>query len=92
MVSAQEKLSVTKQCALLDIPKSSFYYKPKGVSEEDLQLMALIDKCYVQLPFYGSRRIKGWLKDNDHLVVNRKRIQRLMRQMGIEGVVHSTVR
>ena len=84
MVSAQEELSISKQCRLLDIPRSSFYHKPKAMTQEDLELMKLIDQCYLERPYYGSRRIKGWLFDHHQFVVNRKRIQRLMRQMGIE--------
>ena len=84
MVSETETLSIVRQCSLLDIPRSSFYHKPKGVSDEDLALMKLIDQCYLERPYFGSRRVKGWLEDNHQLVVNRKRIQRLMRQMGIE--------
>jgi len=86
MVSDQEKLSISKQCELLDIPRSSFYHRPMGVSDDDLALMKLIDQCYLERPFYGSRRIKDWLSDHHDFVVNRKRIQRLMRQMGIEAL------
>lgn len=86
MVSHQEKLSISKQCELLDIPRSSFYHQPKGVSDDDLALMKLIDRCYLERPFYGSRRIKDWLSDHHDFVVNRKRIQRLMRQMGVEAL------
>lgn len=85
MVNRSEPLSITRQCELLDIPRSTFYHVPQPVSEEDLELMQLIDRCHTELPFYGSRRIKDWLKDEGH-VVNRKRIQRLMRTMGIVAV------
>jgi len=57
---------------------------PTSVCDEELALMRLIDECYWDLPFYGTRRIKGWLLDNHGLVVNRKRIQRLRRLMAIE--------
>ena len=52
-----------RQCELLDLPRSTFYHVPQPVSEEDLELMRLIDRCHMELPFYGSRRIRGWLKD-----------------------------
>lgn len=55
MVSDQEKLSIAKQCKLLDIPRSSFYHQPKGVSDDDLALMKLIDQCYLERHFNGSR-------------------------------------
>lgn len=64
MVSETETLSIVRQCSLLDIPRSSFYHKPKGVSDEDLALMKLIDQCYLERPYFGSRRVKGWLEDN----------------------------
>jgi len=73
-----------KQCELLDLPRSSFYHKPIPVSEADLAVMRLIDQCYIDLPFYGTRRVKDWLWDNHSLKVNRKRIQRLRRLMGLE--------
>lgn len=84
MVSSEEELSITCQCELLDIPRSSFYYIPEPVSDEELALMKLIDQCYLELPYYGTRRIKDWLYDEHGLVVNRKRIQRLRRLMAIE--------
>jgi putative transposase len=83
-VSAQENLPVTRQCELLDIPRSSFYHAPVPVSDEELRLMRLIDECHLKLPFYGSRRIRNWLFDEHGLIVNRKRIQRLLRTMCIE--------
>jgi putative transposase len=83
-VSAQESLPVTRQCKLLDIPRSSFYHAPVPVSDEELRLMRLIDECHLKLPFYGSRRIRNWLFDEHGLIVNRKRIQRLLRTMCIE--------
>ena len=73
-MSKEEVLSITRQCELFDLPRSSYYYAPKAVSDEELALMKLIDQCYLELPFYGTRRIKGWLYDKHALVVNRKRI------------------
>lgn len=84
MVSKEEVLPITEQCKLLDLPRSSYYYVPEPVSDEELALMKLIDQCYLELPFYGTRRVKDWLWDNHGLVVNRKRIQRLRRLMCIE--------
>ena len=84
-MNQNEPLSISRQCELLDIPRSTFYHVPQPVSEEDLELMKLIDRCHTELPFYGSRRIKGWLKD-EGFTVNRKRIQRLMRTMGVVAV------
>ena len=83
-MSRKFDLPIKAQCELLDIPRSSFYHVPVPVSDEELELMALIDRCYIDLPYYGTRRVKDWLLDEYGLVVNRKRIQRLRRTMGIE--------
>ena len=77
-------LSITRQCQLLDLARSTYYYVPEPVSDEELELMGLIDQCYLEEPFYGSRRVKDWLLDNHGLFVNRKRIQRLRRLLAIE--------
>jgi len=73
-------LSVACQCRLLDLPRSTCYYEPAGESLENLSLMRDIDEQYLKTPFYGSRRMAMVLG------VNRKRIQRLMRLMGIEAI------
>ena len=82
MVDRKDPLPVTRQCALLDLPRSTLYHVPKPVSDEELELMALIDRCHLKHPFYGSRRIRDWLEDQGHRV-NRKKIQRLMRTMDL---------
>ena len=65
--------------------RSSFYYQPATESEENLALMRLIDQHYTDYPFYGSRRMTAWLHGEGH-EVNRKRVQRLMRLMGLEAI------
>ena len=82
MVDRMDPLPVTRQCELLDLPRSTFYHVPKPVSDEELALMALMDRCHLKHPFYGSRRIRDWLEDQGHRV-NRKKVQRLMRTMGL---------
>ena len=82
MVDRKDPLPVTRQCALLDLPRSTFYHVPKPVSDEELALMKLIDRCHLDHPFLGSRRIRDWLEDEGHRV-NRKKVQRLMRTMGL---------
>ena len=82
MVDWKDPLPMTRQCALLDLPRSTFYHVPKPVSEEELELMALIDRCHLKHPFYGSRRIRDWLEDHGYRV-NRKKVQRLMRTMDL---------
>jgi putative transposase len=78
-------LSIRRQCELLGLSRSSFYYQPAGVSVEDLRLMRLIDQQYTARPFYGSRRMVVWL-DQQGEDVNRKRVQRLMRIRGLEAI------
>ncbi len=79
------KLSVVRQCSMLSISRSSVYARPDETDEYDLELMSLIDRQYLVRPYYGSRRMTVWLKAQGHLV-NRKRVQRLMRLMGIEAI------
>jgi len=78
-------LSIVRQCRLLDISRSGLYYQPKGNSDEDLALMKLIDRQYLATPFYGARKIATCLKSEGHLV-NRKRVRRLMRLMGLKAI------
>jgi len=78
-------LSIVRQCRLLDISRSGLYYQPVGISEEDLTLMKLIDRQYLATPFYGARKIAAWLKSQGYKV-NRKRVRRLMRIMGLKAI------
>jgi putative transposase len=81
-------LSIVRQCELLALPRSSYYrpaYEPSKVSQEDLELMRLIDEEYMRHPFYGSRKIRIYLKRQGYSV-NRKLVQRLMRRMGIQSL------
>lgn len=79
-------LSVVRQCELLGLPRSSYYYEPVAASAEDLRLMRLIDEQYTRQPVFGSRRLTVWLREDCQEEVNRKRVQRLMRVMGLEAV------
>jgi putative transposase len=79
---AHPTLSVSRQCQLLEVSRASVYRHPAPVSAEDLRLMELIDRQYLAQPFYGSRRMAAWLATQGH-TVNRKRVQRLMRRMGL---------
>ena len=78
-------LSVRRQCELLGLNRSSLYYEPAGETPENLRLMRLIDEQYTARPFYGSRRMTEWLTQRGE-EVNRKRVQRLMRRMGLEAI------
>ena len=79
------KLSLVRQCGLLGVSRSSLYYRPKAASEEDLSLMEEIDRQYLETPFYGSRRMRAWLGRRG-IQVSRKRVQRLMRAMGLRAI------
>ena len=79
-------ISISRQCELLGIPRSSLYYKPTETSEEDIQIMHEIDAIYTQSPFYGRRRMTQHLNKVIGIEVNVKRVKRLMRTMGIHAV------
>ncbi|TBV82657.1 MAG: IS3 family transposase [Desulfobulbaceae bacterium] len=81
---ADKKISISHQAELLGISRSSVYYEPV-VDEYDLLLKRLIDEQCTLTPFYGSRKMTEQLKRDEH-VVNRKHIQRLMREMGLEAI------
>ena len=78
-------LSTVRQCALLGISRSSVYYRPRATSQEDLAVMKQIDQQYLATPFYGSRRMTVWLQRQGR-PVSRKRVQRLMRTMGLQAI------
>ena len=80
-----ERLSIRRQCELLDLPRSTFYYLPAAESTENLEFMRLLDEQYLKTPFWGSRNMTTWLRHEGH-TINRKRVQRLMRLMGLEGL------
>jgi len=75
-------LSIGQQCKLLSIARSSFYYTPKGETEQNLGLMRRIDEQFLETQFFGVRQITWHLHNDGHLV-NEKRIRRLMRLMGL---------
>lgn len=79
------KISVKRQVELLEVNRSSVYYKALGIPSEDIELMHRIDGIYTRWPHYGYRRIKAVLHERGYLV-NKKRVLRLMRLMGIAGL------
>jgi putative transposase len=86
MINFQDpKVSVSRQCRLLDLSRSSVYYKPVEIAPQDLALMRLIDEQYLRTPFYGSRSMTRHLRRLGYRL-NRKHIQRLMRLMGLEAI------
>lgn len=79
------EISIQRQCELLHLPRSSFYYQPAGESALNEKLMRLIDEEYTRHPFLGAPRMTDWLRD-EGFVVNPKRIARLMGLMGLQAV------
>jgi len=79
------EIPIYRQCELLGLVRSSYYYEPAGESKYNLKIMELIDEQYMKTPFYGTRRMTAWLRQQGYKV-NRKRVQRLMRLMGIEAI------
>jgi putative transposase len=79
------KLTVSRQCELLELPRSSYYRQPTPERDENLELMRVIDETYLAHPFFGSRQMRDWLRLQGYRV-NRKRVQRLMRQLGLEAI------
>jgi putative transposase len=83
-----DELSIAEQCELIGLARSSLYYEAASETEENLRLMRLIDEQYLQRPFFGSRQMTSWLRRQGY-VINRKRVQRLMRIMGLESIAPS---
>ncbi len=79
------RLSVTRQCLLLGLKRSTYYYQPKGESLFNLRLLRLIDEQFLETPFYGTRQMKRHLV-NAGYAVGRRRVKRLMRKMGLMAV------
>jgi putative transposase len=79
------QIPVSRQCAVLGLARSNFYYRKQPESDLNLTLMNLIDQQYTKTPFYGVPRMTAWLKREGY-VVNHKRVARLMRAMGLEAV------
>ena len=82
---ADQNLSIFQQCRLLNINRSTYYYKKRPIKPIDLKLMELIDKQYLKTPTWGSRSMRNHLRRLGYKV-NRKRVQRLMRLMGLEAI------
>jgi len=80
-----KKLSITKQADLLSINRTSLYYRPVPISEEELLIKRIIDEIYTEHPEYGYRRMTTILNRDYKIEINRKRTRRYMREMGIHG-------
>jgi len=78
-------LSITRQCGLLGLRRSTYYYRPKGESAFNLALMRLIDEIFLEAPFFGSRQMTRHLVNCGH-AVGRRQVRRLMQKMGLQAV------
>ena len=86
MIDRKHRLPVTRQCRLLDLSRSTAYYKPVGESEENLALMRMLDELYLERPSRGSRSMKDALLRMKGIRVSREKIRRLMRLMSLVAV------
>lgn len=85
MISPNQEISISRQCDLLKLNRSSYYYKERPIPESDLELMNKIDHIFTDNPDFGSRQIRNALR-RDGEKVNRKKIQRLMKIMGLRAI------
>lgn len=83
---ADSEVTLTEQARLLSLSRRSLYYQPSPPSAEEVAIKHAIDRIYTDQPSYGSRRIAVMLKEGYQLVVNRKAVQRHMREMGLAGI------
>ena len=84
MVDRKHRLPILQQCRILELSRSSVYYRPQPVSAADLELMHRIDEVHLQHPFAGSRMLRNILQ-NSGVNIGRKHVATLMRRMGIEA-------
>lgn len=85
LVDGDSDLSIGRQCELLGLPRSSYYYEPIGESAYNLGLMRLLDEQYLQTPFFGVGQFTYWLRQQGH-AVNEKRVRRLLRLLDLHAV------
>ncbi len=80
-----EELSIQRQCELLGVNRSSYYYQAKEISSEEFTLLRLLDEQYLKTPFYGSRKMTQYLRSLGYCI-NRKRVIRLMNKLGLQTI------
>ncbi len=85
MIHSQSELDITRQCQLVQISRSSFYYKPRPLSAKDLKIMRRLDELHLEHPFAGTRMLRDTLR-LEGMRINRKKVQRLMRVMGLSAL------
>jgi putative transposase len=81
----RDEIPVARQCELLELPRSTAYYKPTGPNAKELELMRVIDEIYTEFPYFGSRQIRRILRTMGWQA-GRRRVRRLMRKMGLEAL------
>ena len=84
MIDRTHRLPVSRQCQVLDLPRSTAYYQPVPVSAQELALMRRIDELHHEIPSAGSRTLRAFLRKDGHRL-GRQRIRRLMHKMGVVG-------
>jgi len=82
---AHPQISIARQCDLVGLSRSSYYYMPEGETAEKLHLMRVLDEQYTRTPFYGVRRMTVWLGQQGY-AVNPKRVARFLRTLGVETI------
>ena len=85
MIAPEARLSVSRQCALLGVARSSFYYRPRPESAAELELLKRLDRMFTDNPVYGSRRLQVALL-REGISAGRRRVRRLMRKLGLWAV------
>lgn len=86
MLDEEDSVSICSQCTLLNLSRSTYYYKPVEESALNLELMRLMDEKYTERPHFGSRSMLSWLTMDCGYNINRKRVVRLMNKMGLEAI------
>jgi len=86
MIDCEHDLAITKQAEALNISRGSVYYLPRSVPEADLAIMRRLDRLHLELPFAGSRMLRGLLAA-EGCKIGRRHVKTLMRRMGIEAVI-----
>ena len=82
MIAPEAGLSISRQCTLLGLARSSFYYRPRPESAEELEVLKRLDRIFIDHPVTGSRRLQVALL-RDGLSVGRRRVRRLMKKLGL---------
>ncbi|TYR30769.1 transposase, partial [Sphingobacterium phlebotomi] len=81
-----KKMSVYRQCKVIELPRSSYYFKPKGESLFNLQVMSAIDRKFLDCPFYGVERMTDYLRQDLGYFIGQKRVRRLYKLMNLKTI------